>query len=155
MKMYTLLKTNFIILPRIVTQSINALAFVPRGVHILCLAKQIMPWTPPTYELPLLDDHKIWKLEQILLKIVFECKNKCAFIDYGFPSWPFIILLKTKQKVQYDAKHSKAKVFEKGDKVLMRDMQRKKRKGGKLGQKWVGPHYCWKIWKKVFTLWSQ
>ena len=50
-----------------------------------------------------------------------------------------IILLKTKQKLQYDAKHSKVKIF-KGAIVLMRDMRRKKRKGGKLDPKWLRPY---------------
>ena len=45
-----------------------------------------------------------------------------------------------KQKQQYDAKHARASLFEIGAKVVKKDFLRKKRKGGKLDPKWVGPY---------------
>ncbi|KAL5484255.1 hypothetical protein EMCRGX_G020717 [Ephydatia muelleri] len=49
-------------------------------------------------------------------------------------------LFMAKQKYQYDKKHSKGKVFEKGVEVLMKDFRQKKRKGGKLDEKWIGSY---------------
>ena len=44
-----------------------------------------------------------------------------------------------KQKHYYDIKHSKPCVYDVGAKVLLKDFRRKKRKGGKLDLKWIGP----------------
>ena len=50
-----------------------------------------------------------------------------------------IVKAQIRQKKQYDRKHSLPKSFECGDKVLKKDFTRKKRKGGKLDPKWLGP----------------
>ena len=44
-----------------------------------------------------------------------------------------------KQKHYYDLKHAKSDVYKIGAKVLLKDLLRKKRKGGKLDSKWLGP----------------
>ena len=44
-----------------------------------------------------------------------------------------------KQKHYYDLKHAKSEVYKIGAKVLLKDLLRKKRKGGKLDSKWLGP----------------
>lgn len=51
-----------------------------------------------------------------------------------------IILAQEKQKQAYDRKHSCPEVFEVKALVLKKDFTRKKRKGGKLDPKWVGPY---------------
>lgn len=45
-----------------------------------------------------------------------------------------------KQKYHYDLKHFKPCVYDVGRKVLLKDFTRKKRKGGKLDRKWIGPY---------------
>ncbi len=44
-----------------------------------------------------------------------------------------------KQKYHYDLKHAMSNVYKIGAKVLLKDLLRKKRKGGKLDTKWLGP----------------
>ncbi len=44
-----------------------------------------------------------------------------------------------KQKYHYDLKHATSNVYKIGAKVLLKDLLRKKRKGGKLDTKWLGP----------------
>ena len=51
-----------------------------------------------------------------------------------------IILAQRRQKKVYDTKHSNPCVFQIGALVLKKDFTRKKRKGGKLDSKWVGPY---------------
>lgn len=46
-----------------------------------------------------------------------------------------------KQEEQYNKKHSTSRGFKVGEIVLKKDFTRKKRKGGKLDSKWVGPYY--------------
>ena len=47
--------------------------------------------------------------------------------------WP------SKNKELYDRKHANPKVYQVGSKVLKKDFARKKRKGGKMDAKFVGP----------------
>lgn len=51
-----------------------------------------------------------------------------------------IISAQERQKRVYDQKHSNPHVFRKGGLVLKKDFTRKKRKGGKLDPKWLGPY---------------
>lgn len=51
-----------------------------------------------------------------------------------------ILQAQQKQKEAYDKKHFNPPVYEIGSLVLKKDFQRKKRKGGKLDTKWVGPY---------------
>lgn len=51
-----------------------------------------------------------------------------------------IIKAQARQKKAYDKKHSCPEVFKIGAVVLKKDFTRKKRKGGKLDSKWVGPY---------------
>ena len=52
-----------------------------------------------------------------------------------------IVQAQEKQKEAYDRKHaSNPAVYSVGSVVLKRDFSRKKRKGGKLDAKWVGPY---------------
>ena len=44
-----------------------------------------------------------------------------------------------KQKLAFDKKHSNPDLFKKGQLVLKKDFKRKKRKGGKLDERYVGP----------------
>lgn len=50
-----------------------------------------------------------------------------------------IIKAQQKQKEAYDKKHSCPEVYKLGAVVLKKDFTRKKRKGGKLDAKWLGP----------------
>ena len=45
-----------------------------------------------------------------------------------------------KQKKYYDKKHCSTTHFTIGDTVLKKDFRRKKRKGGKLDYRWMGPY---------------
>ncbi|KAL5490728.1 hypothetical protein EMCRGX_G015905 [Ephydatia muelleri] len=51
-----------------------------------------------------------------------------------------ILAAQAKQKQHYDAKHTRAKLFDVGVQVLKKDFLRKKRKGGKLDPRWLGPY---------------
>ena len=51
-----------------------------------------------------------------------------------------ILYAQQKQKEAYDRKHFIPECFEVGSVVLKKDFRRKKRKGGKLDEKWVGPY---------------
>ena len=50
-----------------------------------------------------------------------------------------ILEAQTKYKNQYDRKHATPLKFKVGSMVLMKDFRRKKRKGGKMDPKWLGP----------------
>ena len=50
-----------------------------------------------------------------------------------------IIKAQKKQKEEYDKKHANSLRFKVEATVLAKDMKRKKRKGGKLDSKWLGP----------------
>ena len=50
-----------------------------------------------------------------------------------------IIKAQQKQKEAYDKKHTCPDVYKVGSLVLKKDFTRKKRKGGKLDAKWLGP----------------
>ena len=50
-----------------------------------------------------------------------------------------IKIAQQKQKELYDRKHANPKVYQVGSKVLKKDFARKKRKGGKIDAKYVGP----------------
>lgn len=45
-----------------------------------------------------------------------------------------------KQKKQYDKKHAVPSAFRVGVRVLKKDFTRKKRRGGKMDPKWLGPY---------------
>eukprot|EP00731_Ephydatia_muelleri_P036660 Em0300g2a len=49
-------------------------------------------------------------------------------------------MAQAKQKQHYDAKHTRAKLFDVGVQVFKKDFLRKKRKGGKLDPRWLGPY---------------
>jgi hypothetical protein len=51
-----------------------------------------------------------------------------------------IQIAQQKQKEQYDRKHSIPCKYKVGDNVLKKDFRRKKRKGGCLDHKWLGPY---------------
>lgn len=51
-----------------------------------------------------------------------------------------IVNAQAKQKRDYDKKHFCPGIFKVGAVVLKKDFTRKKRKGGKLDSKWVGPY---------------
>ncbi|KAL5517918.1 hypothetical protein EMCRGX_G003562 [Ephydatia muelleri] len=51
-----------------------------------------------------------------------------------------ILAAQAKQKQHYDAKHTRAKLFDVGVQVFKKDFLRKKRKGGKLDPRWFGPY---------------
>ena len=50
-----------------------------------------------------------------------------------------IIKAQKKQKEEYDKKHANSLRFKVEATMLAKDMKRKKRKGGKLDSKWLGP----------------
>lgn len=50
-----------------------------------------------------------------------------------------ILAAQKKQKNRYDRIHGASQCFTVGDNVLMKDFRRKKRKGGKLDYRWIGP----------------
>ena len=51
-----------------------------------------------------------------------------------------IVAAQKKQKEHYDKKRAKPLCYNTGAIVLVKDFTRKKRKGGKLDPKWVGPY---------------
>ena len=51
-----------------------------------------------------------------------------------------ILCAQKKQKEQYDKKHVKPHLFQPGQLVLKKDFTRRKRKGGKLDSKFLGPY---------------
>ena len=51
-----------------------------------------------------------------------------------------ILYAQQKQKEAYDKKHFIPECFQVGSVVLKKDFTRRKRKGGKLDEKWVGPY---------------
>ena len=51
-----------------------------------------------------------------------------------------ILVAQLRQKRTYDQRHSDPFVFRIGGLVLKKDFKRKKRRGGKLDPKWVGPY---------------
>ena len=51
-----------------------------------------------------------------------------------------IELAQSKQKKYYDEKFGAASCFSVGSDVFMKDFTRKKRKGGKLDARWIGPY---------------
>ena len=59
-----------------------------------------------------------------------------------------ILQAQQKQKELYDRKHAKPELFAKGQLVLKKDFTRKKRKGGKLDSKFLGPYVIVKALKK-------
>ena len=61
-----------------------------------------------------------------------------------------INLAQKKQKKQYDEKHSRAACYIVGAKVLKKDFTRKRRKGGKMDPKWLGPYMITKDIGKGF-----
>ena len=67
-----------------------------------------------------------------------------------------IVQTQQKQKEAYDRKHaSNPAVFSVGSVVLKKDFSRKKRKGGKLDAKWVGPFkICRALGKGLYSLTS-
>ncbi len=55
-----------------------------------------------------------------------------------------------RQKEQYDMKHCKSGKFGIGIEVLKKDFARKKRKGGGMAHRWLGPYIITKDLGKVF-----
>ena len=51
-----------------------------------------------------------------------------------------IIAAQARQKAAYDKKHAQSDRFQKGQLVLKKDFTRKKRKGGKLDTRFLGPY---------------
>jgi len=51
-----------------------------------------------------------------------------------------IVAAQARQKEQYDKKHFNPDIFTPGAFVLRKDMKRKKRAGGKMDFKWLGPY---------------
>ena len=51
-----------------------------------------------------------------------------------------ILYAQQKQKEAYDRKHFVPECFKIGSIVLKKDFTRRKRKGGKMDEKWVGPY---------------
>ena len=51
-----------------------------------------------------------------------------------------IVAAQARQKEQYDKKHHDPEIFAEGALVLKKDMTRKKRAGGKMDYKWIGPY---------------
>ena len=51
-----------------------------------------------------------------------------------------IVAAQVKQKAEYDRKHAKAELFQKGQLILRKDCRRKKKKGGKLDARFLGPY---------------
>ena len=56
-----------------------------------------------------------------------------------------IMAAQAKQKRDYDRKHAKPSLFRVGAIVLAKDYTRKKRKGGKLDTRWLGPFKIEKV----------
>ena len=59
-----------------------------------------------------------------------------------------IVAAQARQKEQYDKKHSNPDIFTAGAFVLRKDMKRKKRAGGKMDFKWLGPYRIVKSMEK-------
>ena len=50
-----------------------------------------------------------------------------------------------KQKIDFDKKHAKPHLFKQGQQVLKKDFMRKKRRGGKLDTRYLGPYIISKV----------
>ena len=56
-----------------------------------------------------------------------------------------ILVAQEKQKAAYDKKHAKPDWFKKGELVLKKDFTRKKRKGGKFDERFLGAYIIQKV----------
>lgn len=64
-----------------------------------------------------------------------------------------IVDAQRKQKKHYDTKRAKPLCYKTGALVLVKDFTRKKRKGGKLDPKWIGPYVIQKkLTRGVYTV---
>lgn len=59
-----------------------------------------------------------------------------------------IIAAQEKQKNYYDTKRANPHLFMVNQKVLLKDFRRKKRKGGKLGMRYIGPYKITSVTRK-------
>ena len=59
-----------------------------------------------------------------------------------------IIAAQEKQKQYFDTKHANPHLFTVGQQVLLKDFCRKKRKGGKLAMRYIGPYKITSATKK-------
>ena len=67
-----------------------------------------------------------------------------------------IVAAQTRQKEQYDHKHSMPELFQEGQLVLKKDFRWKKSKGGKLGARFLGPYTIQKVLQRgVYELMSE
>ena len=69
-------------------------------------------------------------------EIEIDPKKRKAILEQAKAN---IVIAQERQKKVYDRKHSNPEVFKIGAVVLKKDFTRKKRRGGKLDFKWVGP----------------
>ena len=60
-----------------------------------------------------------------------------------------------KQRKDYNRKHANPSVYSLGAKVLVKDILRRKRKGGKMDHHWLGPNSIMKnLGKGVYLIWD-
>lgn len=78
----------------------------------------------------------VW-IKNCLDEITIDPKKRIELLEQAKAN---IIVAQERQKKVYDQKHSNPHVFRIGALVLKKDFTRKKRKGGKLDSKWVGPY---------------
>ena len=69
-------------------------------------------------------------------QITFNLEERATTLEKAKAN---ILIAQSRQKKAYDQRHSNPYVFQIGGLVLKKDFKRKKRKGGKLDPKWVGP----------------
>ena len=70
-------------------------------------------------------------------QITFNLEERATTLEKAKAN---ILSAQSRQKKAYDQRHSNPYVFRTGGLVLKKDFKRKKRKGGKLDPKWVGPY---------------
>ena len=81
-------------------------------------------------------DKKTFVIEKNDADIEEHLKDRRKILDTAKTN---ILAAQKRQKEQYDRKHSNPDIFKNGALVL-KDMKRKKRAGGKMDLKWLGPY---------------
>ena len=69
-------------------------------------------------------------------------------IDIIVTAKRYIIAAQEKQKQYFDTKHANPHLFTVGQQMLLKDFCRKKRKGGKLAMRYIGPYKITSATKK-------
>ena len=113
------------------TSKHESLRFSPFDIMFGCLAVLLIDLQ--THHV----DKKTFVIEKNDADIEEHLKDQRKILDTAKTN---ILAAQKRQKEQYDHKHSNPDIFKNGALVLKKDMKRKKRAGGKMDLKWLGPY---------------